>query len=452
MKKKTIALLSIAVIILGIVAVALITGNIVGGKLMGKEENKTVMAEKTVDETIQEATKDATAEQSAQDTSKQDSTTQQASTAKPETTDNIVKNDDKNSANSESAGAKEIKKVKVKAIYLSGMSAGSEKVLNKYIDIINTTELNAVVIDVKESGVVNYKSAVPVVEQNKLYAKNFDPDKVLKKLHDNNIYVIARIVCFRDNGLATKIPELAVKRTNGTAWTEGKLGAWTNPYKEETWDYNIEIAKEAVEKGFDEIQFDYVRFPTASKKDVNYGTPAMTKGEAIAGFLKKAGEVLHNGMGVPVSADVFGIIAECSNDAKSIGQELAKVGMNIDYISPMVYPSHYSNAAKKGFLANGAGQTVNGVLFTAPDLKPYEVVYNTLLGIKKEIAKVDGYKADVRPYLQDFTATYLPKGYYQEYGAEQVKQQIKAVYDAGYEQWILWDGRNTYSEGAFDKE
>lgn len=439
MKKKTIALVSIAVIILGVAATVLIISNVAGGGLFGKD-NKAVMVEKTNEATSKI---DEKVEQSTKDTSDSQTTVQQDSTAKQE---NSGDNTSGTTVN------KEVKKVKVKAIYLSGMSAGSEKVLNHYIEMINKTELNAVVIDVKEAGVVNYKSSIPVVEQNKLYAKNFDPEKVLKKLHENNIYIIGRIVCFRDNGLATKIPDLAVKRPDGTAWTEGKLGAWTNPYKEETWQYNIDIAKEAVEKGFDEIQFDYVRFPTASKKNVDYGTNPPSKGDAIAGFLKKATEELHGGMGVPVSADVFGIIAECPNDAKNIGQELEKVGMSVDYISPMVYPSHYSNAAKKGFLANGKGQSINGIVFTSPDLKPYDVVYNTLLGIKKVISKVDGYKADVRPYLQDFTASYLPKGYYQEYGSEQVKQQIKAVKDAGYEQWILWDGRNKYLEETFAKE
>jgi hypothetical protein len=116
--------------------------------------------------------------------------------------------------------------------------------------------------------------------------------------------------------------------------------------------------------------------------------------------------------------------------------------MDVDAISPMVYPSHYA-----------VGQIVNGVKFMQPDLTPYEVVYNTLLKCKDRVSKVGGYKATVRPYLQDFTASYLKgKAPYQEYGTKQIREQIKAVYDAGYEEWIFWDGSNTYTEAAFLKE
>jgi hypothetical protein len=107
----------------------------------------------------------------------------------------------------------------------------------------------------------------------------------------------------------------------------------------------------------------------------------------------------------------------------------------------MSYPSHYA-----------VGQIVNKVKFDKPDLDPYGVVYNTLLKAKDRISKVDGYRAQVRPYLQDFTASWLGKGYYQSYGVDQVKQQIKAVYDAGYDEWILWDANNHYSEAALQKK
>ncbi len=340
---------------------------------------------------------------------------------------------------SDTAGSKEIKKIKARAIYLSGTSAGSTKVLDKYIDLINKTELNAVVIDVKEGGKVNYKSSISFIANNNLSVNYFDPEKVLKKLHDNNIYVIGRIVCFRDDGLARARPELAIKKVDGTLWTEGKLGGWTNPYNEEVWKYNIEIAQEAVNLGFDEIQFDYVRFPTAKKSEVNYGEQSLTKKETINSFLKKATEKLRDGMGVPVAADVFGIIAESKSDGEAIGQDLDTVGLDVDYICPMVYPSHYAK-----------GQQVNGVTFAKPDFEPYQVVLQTLLKAKDRISAIPDYNAIVRPYLQDFTASYLREGDYQEYGAKQVREQIQAVYDAGYEEWILWDGRNTYTVEALE--
>jgi len=362
--------------------------------------------------------------------------------------DGVVANEDRNSGQSK----KRFENIEVKAIYLTGVSAGNNKVIDHVIELANTTELNAVVIDVKEAGVVNYKSEVPEVKNNKLYTSYYDVDSVIKKLHDNNIYVIARIVCFRDNGLATKRADLAIKKPDGKLWKEGKLGAWTNPFNKEVWKYNIDIAKEAIDKGFDEIQFDYVRFPTTREGEVEYRDTGMSKVDAISGFLEFASKELREKKGAVVSADVFGIICESRRDGEAIGQDLEKIGMHIDYICPMVYPSHYANASN-GVMGNGYGQMINGVLFKAPDLKPYEVVYNTLLRAKERISKVEGYRANVRPYLQDFTASYIKnKKYYQEYGPVQVRQQIKAVYDAGYKEWILWNGHNVYSEGALLKE
>jgi hypothetical protein len=344
----------------------------------------------------------------------------------------------------------ENKEVKVKAIYLTGVSAGNKSFLDKIVEIINTTELNAVVIDVKEDGKVNYESNVALVKETGAYEELYDPSYVIKTLHDNGIYVIGRIVCFRDDYLAVKRPDLAIKRPDGSLWKENGKIAWTNPYNEDVWNYNIEVAKEAVEKGFDEIQFDYVRFPAASSASVDYGKNVSDKKDAISGFLKVASKEIKE-MNVPISADVFAIICESPGDTEGIGQVLETIGLDVDYICPMIYPSHYANNSK-GMMGNGVGQSINGVMFTAPDLKPYDVVLNALAKTKNRIAKIDGYNAKVRPYLQYFTATYLPKGYYQKYGPEQIRQQINAVYDAGYEEWIFWDARNDYKDISFKKE
>ena len=361
-------------------------------------------------------------------------------------------NKDENQNGNEQQGnngdKKEVKKVKAKAIYITGSSAGSAKRLDHIIELINTTELNAVVIDVKDDfGKVNYLSDIEGVRNSGAYHKLYNAEEVLKKLHDNGVYVIGRIVTFKDPLLAEKRPDLAIKKPDGQIWREGGKTAWANPYNKEVWKYNIEIAREAADKGFDEIQFDYVRYPAARKADVYFGENIPTKAETICSFLKTAHTELHEKKGVVVSADVFGIICESPGDFENIGQSLEMIGMDIDYICPMIYPSHYANEAQ-----NGVGQTINGVKFPAPDLKPYEVVYNTLSKARERISKVDGYKANLRPYLQDFTASWLKKGYYQNYGADQVRQQIKAVYDAGYEEWIIWDPLNTYSEDAFIKE
>lgn len=334
--------------------------------------------------------------------------------------------------------------VKVKAVYLTGSTVAQS--IDHYIELANNTELNALVIDIKENGYINYESQIPLAQELSLYRKVYDVKEVLKKCHDNDIFVIGRIVVFRDKGLSSAKPEYGIIKHNGTLWTEGKHGSWTNPYKSEVIDYNIEIAKEAVELGFDEIQFDYVRFPTASSKTVNYGEDVPEKTDAIAGFLKKANEEIKKVKDVPVSADIFGIVIESDRDGKSIGQLFDRIGMDIDYICPMIYPSHYANASN-GMFGNGVGQRINGVLFTAPDLEPYNVIYQALLKTKDRISEIPGYKANVRPYLQDFTIK-MTEGYYQNYGKQQVRDQIQAVYDAGYEEWILWDGSNTYTESA----
>ena len=335
--------------------------------------------------------------------------------------------------------------IKVKALYLTGPKCGAA--LDDYIAIANDTEINALVIDIKETG-VNYEPDVPLCQELKLYTKFYDVDKVLQKCHENGIYVIGRIVVFRDNALAQKMPAYAIRKPDGSFWLENKskTGAWTSPAVPEVLDYNIAIAKDAVARGFDEIQFDYVRFPTVTKSNqAAYPADMPDKIDVINGFLEKASQQIKAVRDVPVSADVFGIIAESVADGKAIGQQLEYLGMNADYLNPMVYPSHFANAGT-GVMGNGVGQQVNGVLFTAPDLRPYDVVLQSLLKTKKRADAQQGFKAGIRPYLQDFTAGYIKNtAYYQTYGPKQLREQIQAVYDAGYEEWILWNGKNIYS-------
>jgi hypothetical protein len=330
--------------------------------------------------------------------------------------------------------------VKVKALYLTGWTVSSTIRLNHFIDIAKTTEINSYVLDIKDDdGYVGYDSQLPEVIKSGTSMKKYNPDKVLKAFHDNGVHVIGRIVCFKDPVYSIKRSDLAVKNTAGGLWKDKKGKTWLNPYNKNCWTYLIDIAKEGVQKGFDEIQFDYVRFPDGGiKKTMDLSGADKEKYEKIDEFLAYAKKELPN---VKVSADVFGIICESPADVEGIGQNLEYVGKDVDYISPMLYPSHFA-----------LGQTVNGITFAKPDFEPYKVVYNSLIKAKDRISKVSGYNADVRPYLQDFTASWLHKGDYQSYGAEQVKAQIKAVYDAGYDEWILWDATNKYTEDALQKK
>lgn len=365
--------------------------------------------------------------------------------------ENVPKDGQNNQTGQENVVKKD---VKVKAVYLSANSAAVPSRIDQIINLAKNTELNAVVIDIKERfGKIYYDTDVELAKENGLVEPLYDPKEVIKKLHDAGVYVIGRIVCFNDDGLGAKRPDLAILKTDGKQWRDensAKGYIWVNPYKQEVIDYNIQLAIDAVEHGFDEIQFDYVRFPSGTGKYVDYGSDVPEKSEAISGFLKKAYHELHEVRGVKVSADVFGYILISTTTKDTIGQDLEQLVENIDIINPMVYPSHYSNASKK-VMGNGVGQKINGILYTKPDTDPYGVVYNSLLEAKKRIENTNGKGPDVvvRPYLQAFTAKYLENGYYIPYGAKEIRQQIQAVYDAGYEEWILWNSENKYPEGAF---
>lgn len=331
----------------------------------------------------------------------------------------------------------EKKKIKAKGLYLTATSAGSR--LKHFIELANTTEINSYVIDVKNDyGNVCHNSEVPLAKEVGAIDVRYDADKVTKELHDNNIYAIARIVCFKDPILAKGKPELAVKNKDGGLYVYDKM-YWVNPYNRQSWDYNIDLAKEALRKGFDEIQFDYVRFPEGKKSDMVFGDTGDKKYyEVINEFLAYARQQLPDAV---LAADVFAIICESPGDTENIGQYFEYIGKDMDYICPMAYPSHYAR-----------GQIVNNIRFPKPDLDPYGVVKNTLLRAKERLDKVEGSKPGIRTFLQDFTATWIGAGNWQYYEDEQVRQQIQAVYDAGYEEWFLWDHMNDYRVGALKKE
>lgn len=419
-------------IIFILVGILLMTGckNTKLGQLSNED-----MKEQTVQDTVQVETTSSESEAGAAG---------EASEGNSENTDDDSKGhavpEDTNESDSDLPPEQMAKEpVKVKALYLTGWVAGGTKNLEHYIELANKTEINSYVVDIKDDdGYVGYESQVPEVQAHGTWKKKYNADNVLKAFHDNDIYVIGRLVVYKDPLYSLKRPDLAIKDVNGKVWKDRDDLSWLNPYNKEVWDYTISIAKEAVAKGFDEIQFDYVRFPSDGKKRMDFSGVTQEKYQAICEFLAYAKEQIPE---VPISADIFGIVLESPADTEGIGQYLEEIGKDIDYICPMVYPSHYA-----------LGQIVNKIKFPKPDLDPYGVVYNSLVKGKNRIAQVPGYKAGVRAYLQDFTASWIGKGNYQEYGAEQVRQQIQAVYDAGFEEWILWDAKNTYHEEALEPE
>ncbi len=328
---------------------------------------------------------------------------------------------------------------KVKGIYVTGPRAGNDSYMKDLIALVDTTELNTMVIDIKnDSGEITYKMDLPEVKA--IHADvNYigDIEQLISELKKKDIYLIARVVAFKDPILAEGRPDLCLKKKDKSIFRDKDGLSWVNPYKKEVWEYLVSVAGEAAKLGFDEVQFDYIRFSTDSgMKDVDFGKEAdgKSKMDAITEFTKYACENLKP-MGVYVSADVYGTIIDSRVDAKIVGQDYKEMAKYLDYICPMIYPSHYQDGAY-------------GIKH--PDLKPYDLILGALGKSQTALKEVEGNKAIVRSWLQDFTATWLDN--HKSYGPKEIRAQIQAVYDAGYEEWILWNGNNNYTEEGLEKE
>jgi hypothetical protein len=323
----------------------------------------------------------------------------------------------------------------VKGIYATAHSAGGGRFAS-LVKLLDDTELNAMVIDVKDdSGWITYKTGNPDLEAMGT-SNNFisDMPKVMSTLKAHNIYPIGRIVVFKDTILAKKKPELSFINPDGTLWTNGNKDAFVNPYSKEVWDYNITVAKEAVKAGFKEIQFDYVRFPEGFEKRADimkYTKDERQRIAAVAEFVKYAKEQLEP-LGVRVSVDIFGYAASVPA-AEGIGQDFEKISANVDVICPMIYPSHYSTGWFK--------QKV-------PDASPFATIAGAMVDTNKKLGPIEkkGLKPVIRPWIQDFTATWVPG--HIKYGKAEVDAQIKALRDNGVNEYLLWNAGNSYTADA----
>lgn len=330
-------------------------------------------------------------------------------------------------------------RVKAKGIYLTIYSAGGQR-LNSLIDLANTTEINTFVIDVKDdNGYLLFPMKAGEKYAPKANQKNTvkDISALMKKLKDNNIYTIARIVSFKDPVYTEAHPDRAIVfKDTGKPFTNSDNLRWATAYDRVLWEYNIAVAKEAIEAGFNEIQFDYVRFPASNggKLDsvLDYrNTKNETKPQAIQEYLKYARQELSP-MGAYISADVYGLVTSVEDDM-ALGQYWEAISNVVDYISPMMYPSHYGNG-------------VYGL--SVPDAFPYETVFR---GTRDAVLRNKNIKtpAIIRPWIQDFTAPWV-KGYI-KYGDKEVAAQIKAMKDNGVDEYLLWNAGNRYSSGALGR-
>jgi hypothetical protein len=323
----------------------------------------------------------------------------------------------------------------VKGVYATAHSAGGAR-LETLLKLLDETDLNAMVIDIKDDfGYITYdtgSSELAAMETTKKIIP--DMPKLMDKLKEHQVYPIARIVVFKDTILAKKQPELSFRNPDGTLWNNGKASpdSFVNPYRKEVWDYNIQVAKEAVKAGFKEIQFDYVRFPEGFEKRADvlkYDTDDRSRVDVVTSFVKYAREQLAP-LGVRTSVDIFGYAASVPA-AEGIGQDFVKISQNSDVISPMIYPSHYST----GWF----GQKV-------PDAAPYATINGASIDTNKKLEPIGALKPIIRPWIQDFTASWV-SGYI-KYGKHEVEEQIKALKDNGVEEYLLWNAGNSYTQGV----
>lgn len=315
---------------------------------------------------------------------------------------------------------------RIYGVYSTSWVAGSKRV-DSIIDFIKQTKINTLVIDIKDdTGIISFPSDNPLAREIGANSNRIPNLKeLLSRLKQEKIYTIARIVVFKDPLLAKQRPEIAVLDKNGGLWRDRKGMTWVDPNNRTVWKYNLEIAKEAVNMGFDEIQFDYVRFVSDGllRNCIYPFSNGALKEDVIHDFLLYAKKEI-NAMGDPLSADIFGLVLSVPDDL-NIGQKLEKIADAVDYISPMVYPSHYP----KGSFG-----------FSEPNRHPYEIICKALQDGNK---RLKGSTAKLRPWLQDFDLGYPP------YRSEQINAQIKALEDNGVHDFLFWNPSNRYDPAKY---
>ncbi|PTQ84520.1 hypothetical protein C8U37_10887 [Trichococcus patagoniensis] len=329
----------------------------------------------------------------------------------------------------------------VKGIYVTAYSVGYEEKFNKLIEYVDSNNLNAMVIDIKDDmGVVtaDFNSKDSHIQEN---TEEYIPDieELMDVMEEKQIYPIARIVTFKDTLLANEQPEMSFTNSDGSVWVASNGESFINPFLKQTWDYAVNVGIEAAKVGFKEVQFDYVRFPEGFEvwgDDLNYDmgdyadlemTDDQKRVQAITDFTAYAKEKLMP-YGVDVSVDIFGYTASVV-EASGIGQNFPQISENVDVISSMIYPSHW-------------GTDYFGIY--KPDLYPYELVAE-YIKVENELLATLETPPISRPWLQDFTASYLGSGFYQTYGKAQVDAQVQALADAGVNEFLLWNALNNYT-------
>ena len=311
----------------------------------------------------------------------------------------------------------------VRGLYVLRWAAQSPERMKKLIAIADSTEINALVIDIKDEFGLNYKSSDTMVARNAGTAGTIPNLKAMvDTMKAHGIIPIARIVVFKDSVAARLNPQHTIRKADGGVWRDKEGLAWVSAYDPKIWEYNIRVAEEMARVGFGEVQFDYIRFPEPYRslpKQVFPTANGRSKQQALAEFLRTACPRVR-ALGARCTIDVFGLTTTVPG-ALEIGQHWESLSPFVDVILPMTYPSHYPRGAF-------------GI--DRPNAEPYRINHIAIKRARERNEKLGIHDpGHVRAWLQAFSLPrMLPK-----YGARELEEQKRAIYDAGYDSWILWN-------------
>ena len=314
----------------------------------------------------------------------------------------------------------------VRGLYVFRFAANPRR-MKHLLAIADSTEINAFVIDVKDEFGLNFNSSDPMLRKNAgTQSKSAHLGALVDTIRSHGILPIARIVVFKDSVTARNNPDHTIRKADGTAWRDKKGQTWVNPYANAIWEYNFRVADEAIKMGFGEIQFDYIRFPEPYRSLPQQVFPEQNgrnKPQVLSEFLTIARERFAK-QGVRTTADIFGLVTTVGG-ALEVGQKWEPISQSVDAVLPMVYPSHYPP---------GSFQLPH------PNADPYDVIHIAISRARERDEKLGIKGEHVRPWLQAFSIG-LPK-----YGAHEIEEQKRGVYDAGYDGWVLWEPGSRYDK------
>lgn len=313
----------------------------------------------------------------------------------------------------------------IRALYLNRFAAQNMRKFRYLLSIADSTEINGFVVDMKDEFGLNYRSSKPSIRKNEgAYGVVSNVRALVDSMKAHGVAPIARVVAFKDPVAAAGNPAWTIRKEDGSQWLDKEGLAWVSAHNREVWEYNLAVAEELVALGFEEIQWDYVRFPEPYRSLPKQVFPraTMSKPEALSEFLKLANERLHK-VNARNTADIFGLVTTVKGPLE-VGQWWEKISPHVDVVLPMVYPSHYPRGSF-------------GV--DRPNAEPYKILRTALDTARVRDERLGITKAEhVRPWIQAFSIG-LPK-----YGPEQITAQKQAIYDVGYKGWVLWSPGSHY--------